>query len=190
MPRAGSNSPKFEDLAMQHLPRLYRLAYLRLRSKEDAEDVVQETYLKAFRAFESHHEGHLEAWLTTILLNTIRDHVRKSSRTPTDALDQIEDHDYLQSMADKSPGPEQQLEEKEIDTALDEALKTTPEWMLSPFLLRELQDMTYKQIAQTLSIPIGTVMSRLARARQHLCDKLSSKEPSTKNKQSMREESP
>jgi RNA polymerase sigma-70 factor (ECF subfamily) len=163
---------EFEAQALPHLPKLYRLAYVRLGSKEDAEDIVQETYLKAFRAYARKHEGNLLAWLTSILINTIRDAKRKSTTTPTSQLDENDSADHLMALADSRLNPAEQMEANEIDNTLKNALKTTPEWLLTPFLLRELQQMTYKEIAQSLAIPIGTVMSRLSRARQHLCTKL------------------
>jgi RNA polymerase sigma-70 factor (ECF subfamily) len=165
---------EFETQALPHLPKLYKLAYVRLGSKEDAEDVVQETYLKAFRAYARKHEGNFLAWLTSILINTIRDAKRKSAITPTSQLDDNDNADHLMALADSRLNPAEQMEANEIDNTLEDALRTTPEWLLTPFLLRELQQLTYKEIAQSLAIPIGTVMSRLSRARQHLCTKLGS----------------
>jgi RNA polymerase sigma-70 factor, ECF subfamily len=164
----------FEETAYKYLKRLYRLAYARLGNVEDAEDVVQETYLKAFRHADNFREGsNVEPWLVTILLNTVRDHVRRLSRNPAPvALDGLEETDFLAEMADGKDTPEEEAEKNEVGVDLETALKETPEWMLTPFLLREFEDMSYKDIATTLNLPIGTVMSRLSRARSFLSKRL------------------
>jgi RNA polymerase sigma-70 factor, ECF subfamily len=172
-----SKTSEFEELALVHLPKLYRLAYARLGSKEDAEDIVQESYLKAFRAFGQWRDGNFSGWLTTIMINTLRDHKRKSAKSPgAVSLDEFESADHLDVLEDPAPRPDQHLENQELDADLQNALRSTPDWMLTPFLLREVHDMSYKEIAQALSVPIGTVMSRLSRARQHLCSKLAGRE--------------
>jgi len=164
----------FEETAYKYLKRLYRLAYARLGNVEDAEDVVQETYLKAFRHADNFRQGsNIEPWLVTILLNTIRDHVRRVARNPSPvALDGLEDTDFIAELADGRDTPEEELVKSEVGVDLETALKETPEWMLTPFLLREFQDLSYKDIAQSLNLPIGTVMSRLSRARSFLSKRL------------------
>lgn len=164
-----SKHKRFKDITYGYFESLYRMAYARLSSAEDAEDVLQETYLKAFRAFDSFKEGtSTKAWLIQILLNAIRDHIRKEHRTikaaPLDETIQVASH--------QSPSPEQQLCANELDSALLEALQSLPDTFLSPLLLRELQSLSYQEIANTLEIPIGTVMSRLSRARDLLRNKL------------------
>lgn len=141
------------------------MAYARLSSAEDAEDVVQETYLKAFRAFDSFKEGtNSKAWLVRILVNTIRDHIRKDSRREhMVSLDEA-----VHTVASSTPDPEEQFCRGELDPELQSALQSLPEAFLTPFLLRELQELSYQEIANTLGIPIGTVMSRLSRAREML----------------------
>jgi RNA polymerase sigma-70 factor (ECF subfamily) len=163
----------FEAQALQYLPKLYKLAYVRLGSKEDAEDVLQETFLKAFRAYGKRREGNLLAWLSSILINTIRDYKRKAATTPASRLDDNETSDHLIELADPKLNPEQQMIANDIDNSLKNALTTTPEWLLTPFMLREMEQLTYKEISEVMSIPIGTVMSRLSRARRHLMNKLS-----------------
>jgi RNA polymerase sigma-70 factor, ECF subfamily len=163
----------FEAQALQYLPKLYKLAYVRLGSREDAEDVLQETFLKAFRAYGKKGEGNLLAWLSSILINTIRDYKRKAAITPVGRLDDSKNSDHLMELADPKLNPEQQMIAKDVDASLKNALTTTPEWLLTPFLLREMEQLSYKEIAEVMSIPIGTVMSRLSRARRHLMNKLS-----------------
>lgn len=161
---------EFEEAAYSLAPKLYRLAYARLGHVQDAEDVVQETYVKAFKSLDSYQPGtNIEAWLAQILINTIRDHLRHVQKlAPTEPLDENVELSSGQSIR----GPEEQLEEREIDVHVLSVLRSTPEWLLTPFLLREIHDMSYKQLAEALGVPIGTVMSRLSRARQYLRGRL------------------
>src|SRR5271154_1837067 len=164
-----------EELAYSFAPKLYRLAYARLGNKEDAEDVVQEAYFKAFTSFgRFKHGSNLDSWLTTILLNTIRDHIRKVSKTGNAlSLDSIvSETELLPGQLINRKSPDTILEEKEIDSELTSALRELPEFFLLPLLLKDLQDFSYKEIAACLDIPMGTVMSRLARARDFLRQRL------------------
>lgn len=164
-----SKQRRFKDLTYGYFESLYRMAYARLSNAEDTEDVLQETYLKAFRAFDTFREGtNAKAWLIQILLNAIRDHIRKEHRT----LQAIPLDETIHVTSQQFPSPEQQLCANELDSHLLEALRSLPEIFLSPLLLRELQSLSYQEIATTLDIPIGTVMSRLSRARDLLRNKL------------------
>lgn len=163
---------RFEHLALCHVERLFRLAYARVGNVQDAEDIVQETYLKAFRRFETiKNQALIKSWLTQILINTVRDHQRKDARTvETIELDEAISDGTVTEPA--SSGPEDVLCRQEIDPALVRALNSLPDLLLAPLLLRELDDASYDQIAQILQIPRGTVMSRLFRARALLRKKL------------------
>lgn len=160
-----SKHRRFKDLTYSYFEGLYRMAYARLSNAEDSEDVLQETYLKAFRAFDTFKEGsNAKAWLIQILLNVIRDHIRKEHRT----LQAIPLDETIHATVQQFPSPEQLLCARELDPALLGALRSLPETFLAPLLLRELQSLSYQEIATTLDIPIGTVMSRLSRARDLL----------------------
>lgn len=161
---------ELEEAAYALAPKLYRLAYARLGQVQDAEDVVQEAYLKAFKSLDSYQPGtNMEAWLAHILVNTIRDHLRHVQKlAPTELLDENIVIAYGQFVA----GPEEQLMEREVDSRILAVLRNTPEWLLTPFLLREIHDLSYKQLADVLGVPMGTVMSRLSRARQYLRGRL------------------
>lgn len=172
MSRFGSRKAKkeFEEAAYALAPKLYRLAYARLGHVQDAEDVVQESYLKAFKALDTYREGsNIEAWLAHILINTIRDHLRQVQRS---AFTEPLDENTEMNMGQHTAGPEEQLINREVDSGVLCVLRDTPEWMLTPFLLRVVHDMSYKQLAEVLSVPIGTVMSRLSRARLYLRERL------------------
>jgi RNA polymerase sigma-70 factor (ECF subfamily) len=155
---------QFEPSTFCYMEQLFRLAYSRVGNSEDAEDIVQETYLKAFRAFDTvRHPSRIKSWLTHILLNTIHDHRRKGRRMIiAEDIDDIGE-DTICHLNQASP--EEQLCRDEIDPNLCRALQTVPDKFLIPLLLREIHEESYDAIAQTLDIPIGTVMSRLFRAR-------------------------
>jgi RNA polymerase sigma-70 factor (ECF subfamily) len=167
---------EFERLTWTLGPELFRLAYWRLANQQDAEDVVQEAYLRAFRSFHTFQLGsNIKSWMTRILLNVINDTLKKRIQK-TDLLAIDDDCDELASLADQSTisrDPEIQLIEREIHPDLLDALQRLPTSLLHPLLLRELEDMTYAEIASILEIPTGTVMSRLFRARRVVRDRLS-----------------
>lgn len=157
---------EFEKLTLCHVESLYRLAYARVGSRHDAEDIVQETYLKAFRSFNRFsHRTNIKNWLSQILINTIRDHFRKSLRS----ISTVDIDDALEDWSGATtPGPEEEICNFEVDAALQQALRAMPEQLVIPLLLREIHDATYDEIARVLDIPPGTVMSRLYRARSLL----------------------
>jgi len=168
---------EFEQNCFAYLDQLYRLAYARVGNTQDAEDIVQETFIKAFRAKEQFQgRATVRSWLIQILLNTIKDHLRKRQRmvSTVELTDALTDSSSRQNLepASTAPGPEQQLADKEIDAELQRALRAIPENFLIPLLLREIYDATYDEIAQILNVPKGTVMSRISRARALLRKKL------------------
>jgi len=166
---------EFEKLTWPLGPDLFRMAYWRLANSHDAEDVVQEAFLRAYRSFNSFQPGtNIKAWMTRILINVINDTLKKRGRQ-LDYLANEDEFDDLKSVADESAAardPEAQLIEQEINPDLLNALQRLPTGLLHPLLLRELEDMTYAEIATILGIPTGTVMSRLFRARRLVRDQL------------------
>ena len=137
---------------------------------DDAEDIVQETCLKAYKSFHTFRgQTSIKNWLSRILINTVRDHFRKGGRTveTVELDDSIESDEML-----AEPGPEELLCNSEIHPELMKALSALPEQLLVPLLLREIDDATYEEMAQILDVPIGTVMSRLFRARKLMRKKL------------------
>jgi RNA polymerase sigma-70 factor, ECF subfamily len=166
---------EFEKLTWSLGPDLLRLAYWRLANMQDAEDVVQEAYLRAFRSFHTFQRGtNVKGWMTRILLNVINDTLKKRIRQP-DLLVIDDDCNELESLQDQSAmarDPAVQLIEREIRPDLLDSLQRLPTSLLHPLLLRELEDMSYAEIAGILGIPTGTVMSRLFRARRVVRDQL------------------
>jgi len=157
----------FEDSTLGYAASLFRVAYARVGNAQDAEDIVQETYLKAFRSFSSFRDGtNMKSWLTQILINTVRDRQRKSAHT-------VSTIGFDEAMGDGSDepifaGPEEQLCYDEFDADLAAALRSMSEALAVPLILRAAYDATYEEIASILDVPKGTVMSRLSRAREAL----------------------
>jgi RNA polymerase sigma-70 factor (ECF subfamily) len=167
----------FENDAMQYAPQLYSAALRMTRNPADAEDVVQETYLKAYRAYDSYREGtNLRAWLYRILTNTYINKYRKQQRRPAEVeLGELQDL-YLFKRLGEPAGAAQSAEADMLDAFVDtdiiEALESLPETFRLPVLLADVDGFSYKEIAEMLDIPIGTVMSRLHRGRKALQKKL------------------
>lgn len=158
------------DWVKQYSRELYQFAFLRVNKREDAEDLVQVTFIKAYRSYASFRTGsNPRAWLYTILANSIKDHLRKSGLSEISLEDES---DLLSQLPDPANTPETALIEKDEQErqsqALARGIANLPEQFAAPLLLREVNDLSYKEIADLLSIPIGTVMSRLSRARNAL----------------------
>lgn len=175
MRRQGKEAERqqaFEAMTTPHLSALYRFAVYKVRDAAQAEDLVQETCLKAFRAFDRFERGtDYKAWLFRILLNTIADFQRKITRKLNEAdrklpyaysafLDGVERSCRLD--------PEQQLLAGSLTAAVQAAVKRLPPDWQSVVLLNFGEELRYQEIADLLGIPLGTVMSRLYRARQFL----------------------
>jgi RNA polymerase sigma-70 factor, ECF subfamily len=168
---------EFEQLTWPLSNELFRLAYWRLANQQDAEDVLQETYLRAFRSFHTFQAGtNIKGWMMRILINVVNDTLKKRARHSEFATTE-DDSNELESLPDQSAmakDPEVQFTERQIRPNLMNALRRLPSSLLQPLLLRELEDMTYTEIAVVLEVPVGTVMSRLFRARRVLRERLTS----------------
>jgi len=163
----------FETFAKPYLPLLFRYARYLARATQDAEDLVQETCLKAFRPFHRFRPGtDARAWLLTILTNTYRDWVRKMLRQPDTLV--VEDvselyHQYHRDQTQpRVPAPEKAAAQAELGRLVRVALDDLPPDMRLAVLLADVEGFAYKEIAEIVGCPIGTVMSRLHRGRQLL----------------------
>jgi RNA polymerase sigma-70 factor (ECF subfamily) len=163
----------FAAQAMQYAPQLYSAALRMTRNSADAEDLVQETFLKAYRSFRTYEEGsNLRAWLYRILTNTFINTYRAKQRRPLETdLDDVEDlylYRRLGSMetALAARSAEDTMFELFTDDEVKTALEDLPENFRLPVLLADVEGFSYKEIAEMLEIPIGTVMSRLHRGRK------------------------
>jgi RNA polymerase sigma-70 factor (ECF subfamily) len=168
-----ADQANFERDAMQFAPQLYSAAMRMTRNPADAEDLVQETFLKAYRAYHTFEEGtNLKAWLYRILTNTYINKYRKDSRRPSEVdLGAVEDL-YLyrnigsEESAEAARSTEERVLEGLVESDIKEAVEDLPENFRLPVLLADLAGFSYKEIADILDIPIGTVMSRLHRGRK------------------------
>jgi len=150
---------RFEREAVPHMQALYAGAYRLVRNAADAEDLVQETYLRAFRAFHLFAPGtNIRAWLFTILYRARADHYRKLARSP-------------QTVALVHEGPAVAPPQDQLAGGHEEVLRALdrlPDSFRGAVVLRDMQDFSYEEIAEILDIPIGTVMSRIHRGRSLL----------------------
>lgn len=170
-----ADQANFERDAMEFAPQLYSAALRMTRNPADAEDVVQETFLKAYRAYASFEEGtNLKAWLYRILTNTYINRYRKKSRRPDEVdLGEVEDlYLYRRLGAANTPDSSRSAEEAVLEGIVDEdvkrAVEALPERFRLPVLLADVEGFAYKEIAEIMDVPIGTVMSRLHRGRKQL----------------------
>lgn len=163
----------FENVTMPFLDALYNTAYRMTRNAEDAEDLVQETYLKAYKYYDKFQEGtNLKAWLFKIMKNTFINAYRKKQQVPpeTDFGDIEESFESLVSEEVKRDikSPEDELLSGVLDEDIQHALEDLPPDFRMVVLLADLEGFTYKEIAGILDVPVGTVMSRLYRGRRLL----------------------
>src|SRR5688572_28314433 len=166
---------QFTEQAMEHMPSLYTAALRMTRNPSDAEDLVQETYLKAYRAWHSFQQGtNLKAWLYRILTNTFINTYRSKKRRPDESeLDDIEDLYLYRRLGGLEAAAAGRSAEDEVmdlftDTDVKAALEALPEQFRMTVLLADVEGFSYKEIAEILDVPIGTVMSRLHRGRKAL----------------------
>ena len=172
-----ADNTEFTTEAMQYAQSLYSTALRMTRNQSDAEDLVQETYLKAFRSYGSFETGtNLKAWLFRILTNTFINTYRAKQRRPQESdLGSVEDlflYKRLPSLAGLSESAEEQLLDLFPAAEVREAIENLPETFLLPMLLNDVEGFSYKEVAEILDIPIGTVMSRLHRGRKTMQEAL------------------
>jgi len=163
---------RFETEAMPLLSGMYSAAFRLTRNAADAEDLVQETFLRAYRGFHQFQPGtNLKAWLYRILTNTFINNYRKRQREPqTVSEDDVEDWYLYSKLAEggAEPSAETSVIESLPDEDVQEALSSLPDQFRIAVLLADVEGFSYKEIAEITSVPIGTVMSRLHRGRKAL----------------------
>lgn len=170
-----ADQARFEDDAMQFAPQLYAAAMRMTRNPADAEDLVQETFLKAYRAYHTFTEGtNLKAWLYRILTNTYINRYRKLSRRPKEVdLGEVEDLYLYRKVStagtrEASRSAEEEVLSGFVDSDVKQAIEALPENFRLPVLLADVEGFSYKEISDIMDVPIGTVMSRLHRGRKAL----------------------
>ena len=161
---------RFEEQISPHLRSAYNLARWLTRNHEDAEDVVQEAFLRAFSGLENLRSADAKAWLLTIVRNTSLTWMKRNRN----AAATIDLEEQLEDPSEPSPDPEEMLLISFDREQVRKALEQLPSEFREAIVLRELEGFSYKEIATTIGVPLGTVMSRLSRGREWLRRALSS----------------
>ena len=174
-----STRETFAEDAMQYAPQLFSTAMRMTRNRADAEDLVQESFMKAWRSFDSYEQGtNLRAWLFRIMTNTYINRYNAKQRRPEETeLDEVEELFLYRRIGafDQSKmtaSAEDQMLELFTDDEVKQALEELPDSFRLPVLLSDVDGFSYKEISEILDVPIGTVMSRLHRGRKAMQKRL------------------
>lgn len=155
-------SEGFEDILLPHLDAAYNLARWLTRDPADADDVVQEAYMRAFRFFSGFHGGDSRAWLLKIVRNTCYTWIKKNR--PREIVYELDEEMHVATSGDPAAVLQENIDRKLLRKLLDEL----PPAYREIIVLRDLEGLSYKEISSVTELPLGTVMSRLSRARQRL----------------------
>lgn len=171
--RLATRKRRFEEMVARETDSLYRAALTLARNRDDAEDLVQDTLIKAWRSFDSYREdGNARGWLITILYNAYRDRYRKQKRQPATTPLQVDDSYHSQIPVEtgepSAEGPEDEVLRQEISERILRAIRDLPPEFREPLLLVDLEGFTYGEAAEIMGVLKGTIMSRLHRARKRL----------------------
>jgi RNA polymerase sigma-70 factor (ECF subfamily) len=175
---SASDKQRFQEEAMPLLDSLYAGALRMTRNPADAEDLVQDTLLRAYRAFDRFEPGtNLKAWLFRIMTNAYINTYRKKQREPLKvSQDEVEDFDLYRELKDHDPAlsqtPETIVLDSLVDSDITEAIDDLPEQFRLAVVLSDVEDFSYAEIAEIMDVPLGTVMSRLHRGRKALQKRL------------------
>ena len=161
---------RFRDAALPHLDEVYTLARYLMRNTSDAEDAVQECYLRALRHFDSYRGPAMKPWLLTILRNVCNAEFARRGRgeVPTDYAQAESAVEEMPMWQEPQASPEKVILQQQDRATIRRLVEELPEPFREAIVLREVNDLSYKEIAEVAGVPVGTVMSRLARARAML----------------------
>ena len=176
--KGESRQARFEACTLPHMQAAYNLARWLVRNDQNAEDIVQEAYLRAFRFFDGFHGEDARVWLLAIVRNSTytwlqENRKHKENTTFDEEFDSLGEEGSATLLNQADNNPEAILTRSGDRQLLNHALEQLPVEFREVIVLRELEDLSYKEIANIAGIPIGTVMSRLARGRKLLLDSLS-----------------
>ena len=171
--QVASRTQRFETAALPHLDAAYNLARWLLRDDHSAQDAVQEAYLRAFRFFEHLRGEDARPWLLGIVRNTCYTLLQKRRQTGEHVeFDEERDTDLIEATVRREDNPERLLLSRLESARLDQAIERLAPRFREVIVLRELEELSYQEIAQMVEVPLGTVMSRLSRARALLREML------------------
>lgn len=174
-PAADWQPPAWDELVREYSPQVYRLAYRLTGQRADAEDLTQEVFIRVFRSLDSYQPGTFSGWLHRITTNLFLDQVRRKQRQRTSALGE---YDSDAPRAARGDEPERHFEMTNLDVDIQTALaELAPEYRAA-VVLRDIEDLTYEEIAEVLGISLGTVRSRIHRGRAKLRTALAHRSPS------------
>src|SRR6516225_6660096 len=161
---------RFRDAALPHLDEVYTLARYLMRNTSDAEDAVQECYLRALRHFDSYRGPAMKPWLLAILRNVCNAEFARRSKeeVPTDYSSDESPAEEMPMWQEPQPSPEKMMVRQQDSATIRRLVAGLPEPFREAIVLREMNNLSYQEIAQVAGVPVGTVMSRLARARAML----------------------
>ncbi|MCA1458723.1 sigma-70 family RNA polymerase sigma factor [Bradyrhizobium sp. BRP22] len=160
---------RFREAALPYLDDAYTLARYLLRDASDAEDAVQECFLRAYKHFDSYRGPAMKPWLFAILRNVCRAEYARRAGTQTGAIEDVADSAEATPLWHEAPEtPEAQMLREKDSAAIRRLIAALAEPFRETFVLREIQNLSYREIADVAAVPVGTVMSRLARARAML----------------------
>lgn len=166
----------FNELVLLYQDLLFRIAVNIFGDEDAAADVTQQAFLSAFRNLRTFRGGSLRSWLSRITVNACYDELRHGSRTKNIPLQTYnEDGEEMESAAwltDPGPSPEEQVERSDLEDAIQNSLQALPEHYRTVAVLVDVEGLSYEEVAAALSLPVGTVKSRLARARNALRNSL------------------
>jgi len=171
MPQTSDDPEKarrFREAALPYLDDVYTLARYLLRNAADAEDAVQECYLRALRHFDTYHGPDIKPWLLTILRNVCNAEYARRAHSPAAIDDTLDAAGQMPMWHEVEAGPEVELLRNHDAATIRKLIETLAEPFKETLVLREINNLSYREIAETVGAPVGTVMSRLARARSML----------------------
>ena len=166
----------FEELVCLYERKIFTAAYRLIGNREDAADLAQEAFLRAFRSIQNfREEASFLTWMYSIITNLCRDELRKRSRMQIESLDEriaLDESEVAKQFPSPDIGPDEAYEQKELKNKIQLTINTlTPEYRMA-LVLRDIQGLSYEEIASALDCSLGTVKSRINRARNHMKNKL------------------
>jgi RNA polymerase sigma-70 factor (ECF subfamily) len=164
-----TDSPTWDQIAREHGRFLYTVAYRLAGNHDDAQDLVQEVLVRVQRGLATYRPGSMEGWLSRIATNAFLDDVRRRKRRPLDLVG-----DDIEAVAAGTPSADEVIAAEQLPDDVQDALRTLPEEYRAAVVLCDVVGLTYEEIAESLSVPIGTVRSRIHRGRSQLREVLAS----------------